>query len=89
MTKLSTQQQREIMTKVYEYDTKHTQGFIKSEIEELLKLYPEINMDKFNNALGGNTCMRIDNEIITYHCDIYKAVLCGLENRNLSLSEWD
>ena len=46
-------------------------------------------MDMFNDALMGNTCMVKDGKIVQYHCDIYKAIICGIENRGLRLSEWD
>jgi len=55
----------------------------------LLKDYPNINMDKFYDALMGIICMVKNNEIITYHCDIEKALRCGIENRNLNIWEWD
>lgn len=74
---------------VYNYETKHEYGFVKSEIEDILNNFPEMNMEKFNSALFGNTCMIIDNEIITYHCDIEKALYCGIENRDLYSWEWD
>jgi len=78
-----------IQYKVYNFKTKYQQGFIKSELEELLKEYVGINMDKFNDALMGNTCMLIDNNVIMYHCDIEKALTCGMENRDLNSLEWD
>lgn len=78
-----------IREKVYSFKTKNKEGFVQSEIDALLKEYPEVNMDKFNNALRGNTCMMLDNEIVMYHCDIEKALICGIENRNLSIGEWD
>ena len=46
-------------------------------------------MDKFYDALMGIICMVKNNEIITYHCDIEKALRCGIENRNLNIWEWD
>ena len=55
----------------------------------LQKDYPNINIDKFNSALRGITCMMINDEIVIYHCDIDKALCCGIENRNLSSWEWD
>lgn len=67
--------------KVYSFPTKHKEGFIQSEIDELLKQFYDVHMDKFNDAMTGNTCMIIDNEIITYHCDVLTAIRCGLENR--------
>ena len=78
-----------IREKVYNFKTKNKEGFVQSEIDILLKDYPDINMDKFNNALMGNTCIMVDNEIVTYHCDIEKALHCGIENRNLRSLEWD
>ena len=80
---------KNIREKVYGFKTKNKEGFVKSEIDALLKDYPNINMDKFNSALMGITCMRINNETVIYHCDIDKALRCGIENRNLRGWEWD
>ena len=81
---------KEIEDKIYNFKTKYKEGLIKSEIEEVLKNYPNINMDKYNDAMMGNTCMmdEIDGFII-YHCDIVNAIICGLENRGLRFEEWD
>lgn len=78
-----------IKERVYNYKTKHEQGFVDSEIKELLKLYPDINMDKFDDALTGITCMVIDNEVVVYHSDILTALRCGVENREMRPSEFD
>ena len=78
-----------IQQKVDNFKTKHKQGFVPDEIRTLLKEYPGINMDKFNDALMGITCMMIGGEIITYHCDVEKAIRCGVENRELKSGEWD
>ena len=80
---------KEIQDKVYTYKTKHKEGFLQTEIDTLLIDYPDINMDKFNDALMGNTCMVKDGKIVQYHCDIYKAIICGIENRGLTVNEWD
>lgn len=74
---------------VYNYPTKHPEGFTQDEMNALLKEYPGVNMKRFNGALHGITCMVIDNEIITYHCDIVSALRCGIENRGLTWWEWD
>lgn len=71
------------------FETKHKEGFTQSEIEELLKKFPKINMDKFNGAMFGNTCMKIGEEMITYHCDVRSALYCGVENRDQRIGEWD
>jgi len=80
---------KEIQDKIYSYKTKHKEGFLQTEIVKLLLDYPDINMDMFNDALMGNTCMVKDGKIVQYHCDIYKAIICGIENRGLTLNEWD
>jgi len=79
-----------LYNRVYEYPTKNIHGFVNVEIEELISHYKGINMEKFDDAMMGNTCMVApDGQAIMYHCDIFKAILCGLENRNLTTEEWD
>jgi hypothetical protein len=73
---------------VYDYPTKHVQGFIGKEIMEILEKY-EIDNEKFFDALGVNTCMVIGGETITYHCDILKGLRCVIENREQTFEEWD
>jgi len=80
---------KDIEKKVYNFKTKNKEGFTPSEIKTLLKDYPNINMDAFNNSLMGDTCMIIDNETIRYHCDIEKALRCGVESRDPYPWEWD
>lgn len=75
--------------RVYGFKTKYKEGFIQSEVEKLLKYYPDIDMKKFNDALMCNTCMLIDGNIIQYHCDIELALVCGIEKRNIRPSEFD
>lgn len=73
---------------VYDYPTKHVQGFLASEIMTILEKYG-IDNDKFYDALGVNTCMMIGGQFITYHCDILKGLLCVIENREQTFEEWD
>ena len=75
--------------KVYNFKTKHKQGFTNNEMKTLLEDYPDINMDKFNDAMTGNTCMVIDDEVVTYHCDVLTALRCGVENRDMKWHEMD
>lgn len=76
---------------VYNYKTKSEYGFVASEQKELLKQFPDINMEKYEDALCGITCMMNEetNELIIYHCDILTALHCGLENRDMYSHEWD
>jgi hypothetical protein len=73
---------------VHNYPTKHTQGFTGSEIINILKKY-DIDNTKFYTGLGVNTCMVINGESITYHCDILKGLRCVLENREQTFEEFD
>jgi hypothetical protein len=76
--------------RVYNYKSKSDYGLIDTEIKDILKDYPNCNMEKYNSAMFGNTCMVDDNKnIINYYCDVYPAILCGMENRELTIDEWD
>jgi hypothetical protein len=77
-----------LQKKVFDYNTKYKEGFIKSEIEQLLEEL-NINERRFYKALGVNTCMLIDGDVITYHTDILKGVVCAIENREQNSLEWD
>jgi len=63
-----------ITERVNTYPTKHKEGFIKSELDELLKEYPNIDMKKFNYSMMGHTGSIIDGEFIVYHCDVEAAI---------------
>jgi hypothetical protein len=78
-----------ITERVNTYPTKHKEGFIKSELDELLKEYPKIDMGKFDEAMMGNTCMVKEGQVIMYHCDIELAIRCGIEKRNVRGYEMD
>lgn len=79
-----------LQEKVYNYPTIHKEGFTKEEYLELLKDYPNVIMEKFWDALTGTTGMvTTDGKFITYHCDIAKAIECGLDNRKMKSYEWD
>lgn len=50
-------------------------------------MFPDINKEKF--ALFGNTCGLVYEGIVLYKWDIESAIICGLQNRNLTSTEWD
>ena len=77
-----------LQKKIFNYKTKYVEGFIQSEIEHLLEEL-NINERKFKKALGVNTCMMRDGDIIVYHTDILKGVVCAIENREQNSLEWD
>lgn len=88
--RLSNEDYKKLEDRVYGWPTHNKQGFVRVELEELMSHYKGINMEKFDDAMMGNTCMVApDGQTIMYHCDIFKALLCGIENRNLTAEEWD
>lgn len=56
-------------------------GLTDNEIKALLK-ERKINEKDFNKALGINTCMIINGEIITYHTNIDKALRLLTNKKN-------
>ena len=68
---------------VFNYPTKYKEGFTNDEIKQLFANFPQINMEKVENAFMGNTCKVKDGLIISYHCDVLLALNCGLESTNL------
>lgn len=80
---------KKLEDKIFNYKTKYKHGFTTEEQEELLKTFPHIDRKVFNEAMGVHTVIEVNKEILTYHIDIYRAILCGLENRELRIEEWD
>lgn len=74
---------------VYNFKTKHKGGFLRSEVEQLLQNYPNIEMDKFADALTGVTCEVVGEESLFYPNDIEKALRCAIEKRGLHTFEMD
>jgi hypothetical protein len=61
---------KELQDLVYNYKTKYEEGFTDLEIKSLL-IQLKIDEKSFYKLLGVNTCMK-DNQIITYHSDVFK-----------------
>ena len=60
----------------------YDEGFIWSEIELILKEYPDLNRRRFEDALNGVTgCVGTLGEFIFYVWDVKKAFQCVLGNR--------
>jgi len=81
---------KDLHSLVYDWPTKHKQGFIQSEIDELLSRFDNLHMDKWHDAMMGNTCM-LDEEdgFITYHIDVLTALRCAIDNRKQTWLEFD
>lgn len=76
---------------VYSWPTKYKEGFLAEEEKELLSKFKseQLNMNKWDSAMIGNTCMMKPEGIITYHCDVLTALKCALEDRDMYWYEWD
>jgi hypothetical protein len=74
---------------VYQYPTKHQLGFTNSEIEDVLKKFPNINREYYEKAMYGITCSMIDDEMVIFHCDVENALICGLKKTDLGGVKWD
>ncbi len=74
---------------VYNTKTKYREGFTRQEILDILNTYNNIDQEKFDEAMMGNTGMLINGEFITYHCDLRLALYCGVEKRGVRPFEFD
>jgi hypothetical protein len=63
-------------------------GFTGVEIR-LMLIDNNIDPDKFYEALGVNTCCMIDGQIVTYFWDVEGALDRVLNDRDMTLDEWD
>lgn len=83
---------KELEDLVYNYTTVSKYGLLNSEIKQLIndnfKNIP-FNWNKYYDAMMGNTCMTLGDKTIKYHCDVLTGIKCGLEDRDIKLSEWD
>lgn len=70
------------------FETKHKAGFTPQEEINIVSDL-DLNINDYYHKLGVNTCMMINGEFITYHCDVIKGITCVLENRNQNLLEFD
>lgn len=80
---------KNLKEEVYEYPTKHKEGFTRTEMQTLLSKYPEANWFKFFHAFTGCTMSTIDGEMIHYTTDVHTALKCAVYDRGLRQEEWD
>ena len=74
------------------YPKANERGFSADDISNILKFFgdDEINMEKFNDVMMGNTgAVTDDGVFLTYHTDLRRALICGIERRDLKTGEWD
>lgn len=80
-----------LYTLVYNWPTESERGFNHMEQAAIIaKIGKEnMNMEKYDNAMTGITCITGLHGIITYHCDILTGLICALEDRDPTFLEWD
>jgi hypothetical protein len=81
--------QEQIKQIIRNFPRKYQYGFTSDEIKELLKSFPNMNMDKFDDALSYITAIFHEKQTLLYPHDIYNAIVCGIENRDLDEFEFD
>ena len=77
---------------VNNYLTKNKYGFTAGEIQTVLtEHFPEISYKTFDEKMGTVTAMLDEKtkEIIYYHCDVETALKCAIEDREMTVAEWD
>lgn len=93
LQKMYVKSDKQIENYVNSYPRKHKEGLTSLEIEHLIQPYLinfNMKIDKFNNALMGITGMSDEEDgFLTYSCDIITAIICGLENREMTVFEMD
>lgn len=73
---------------VLAFNTKYD-GFTRQELEDLMNTFTNLNKERVFDALNGNTGVLIKGEFVRYKHDIVSAIKCGIEDRELTLDEWD
>lgn len=91
---LSKEENAKLHRFIYTFPTERgNHGFKPYELETILKkyknLYPKFSMEHYSSAMRGNTCMMHGGKLVMYHCDVFKAIQAGIENRELTVGEWD
>lgn len=75
---------------VNNFPTKYPQGLTSDERTSLLeKHFPTISIEQFNEKLGVNTVLLVNNEVVVFPSDIELAIHLCLENREATLYEFD
>lgn len=81
--------QEEISKTINNFKRKYQDGFMMSEIKELLSNFEDINIDKFDAQMSGITVLSIDNNILIYPHDVFKGIINGLEYRDILINKFD
>ena len=79
----------ELRDLVFTWPTRHKEGFMPDELRAIKEKFPQMNEEKFNSAMFGNTCTMHEGEHCIYFIDVLTALRCGLENREMKPGEWD
>lgn len=71
------------------FETTYSEGFLQSEINELVTKYQSIDLEKFNESLFGVTCVVREKGFVFYRSDVLEALRCGINLKQSSQYFWD
>jgi len=81
---------KEVTKIVHDYPIEEVIGF--TSIEQTLLLndhFSDMDVTRYYGSMLGNTCMVIEGQTRTYHCDVITGIMCALEDRDMTYFEWD
>jgi len=78
--------QKELKDLIYNRKTIYSEGYTVAEVKQLCQDLG-VNEKKFSEAMGVNTVMIIDNQIVTFPVDIYYAASIVLNNLKQTLRD--
>jgi len=82
----------EVVNHIYNYKTEYEKGLNSDEMRDVYLFFEskyKMNIEKYYDALMGNTCIIVNGRILTFHCDVVKALVCAIENRDMYGYEFD
>ncbi len=72
------------------YERENEIGLLEEEIIDIIEYhFDDFSIEKYNNAMMGNTCGSKDGKLLNYPWDVVVALKCGVEKRELTAAEWD
>ena len=70
------------------YNTKHEYGFTGEEVKDVLHRL-KVDVEDYAERLGVYTGMFIEGDSITYHSDVLLGVTLSIQDREMTIAEWD
>ena len=74
---------------VNDFPTKYEEGFVHKEIMKLVSRFSETTYDEVMEKMGVVTANLRDGQTVYFHCDVLTALRCAIEDREMTVGEWD